>query len=362
MIKILHLVLNLNYGGLEKFVIELSHSFSNEIDTTIVCLEEAGALANCANNLDIISLNEPPGLKFKSIFRIKEIVKNNNIQMIHTHNEAAHFYGSVAGILCGVPVVHTRHGRYLHNNRKMILLNILSSFLSSKIIGVSEDITKLIKHSEYIPQKKIMTILNGVDTDKFCPSKNEKKINSQQPNLSFCIGNIARLVEVKDHKNLINSCVKLIDSNKKFKLIVVGDGPLRIKLEKEVEKLNIQNYVKFMGSRNDISELLKGFDIFVLSSISEGISITLLEAMASGLPVVATNVGGNPEVVVDGVTGYLVPPENPDLLAEKLEILLGDSGLRFQLGQAGRERVLQKFSIKKTAQEYEKLYSDLVIK
>jgi sugar transferase (PEP-CTERM/EpsH1 system associated) len=360
MIKVMHLVLNLNVGGLERFIIELIKNYSNSISPCIVCLEGAGELAGFVESAEVITLNDKPGMKFGAIKRLMVIAKDKNIQIIHTHNEASHFYGSVAGFMGCVPVIHTRHGRYLHNSRKKILLNTLSSFLSTKVVGVSDDVSELMIRNEFLPRKKVLTIMNGVDVDTYSPQPAKHIFPFNTGSGVVRIGIVARLNEVKDHSNLLKACKVLKRFTNNFKVVIVGDGPLRSHLESESESLQLQDRVIFTGTRNDIPDILHELDIYVLSSISEGTSMTLLEAMACGLPVVATNVGGNPEVVMDGETGLLVPSRNPEALAEKLLLLIRDRGLRTRLGQAGRERILRHFSISTTAQRYEDMYECLL--
>jgi sugar transferase (PEP-CTERM/EpsH1 system associated) len=360
MIKVMHLVLNLNVGGLERFIIELIKSYSNHISPIIVCLEGAGELSVFVEGAEIIALNEEPGMKFTAIRKLVDITKKYSIQVIHTHNEAAHFYGSVAGFMGGVPVVHTRHGRYLHNSRKKMFLNTVSSFLSSKIVGVSGDVSELMIRNEFIPRKKVLTILNGVDVDAYSPQPAKDIFSfSTAPASAIKIGIVARLNEVKDHLNLLNACKVLTGFTDDFQLIIVGDGPLRTQLEAEAQNLQINGSILFTGTRNDIADILNELDIYVLSSISEGTSMTLLEAMACELPVVATNVGGNPEVVMDGETGFLVPPKNPEAFAERLLLLIKERELRSTMGRAGRSRVLRHFSIAQTADKYERIYNKL---
>lgn len=361
MLRVLHIVLNLNVGGLERFIVELIKNFSGDVVTYILCLEEEGVLAGQVNGT-VIALNEKPGLKLKSINKITEIIRQNKIHLVHTHNEAAHFYGAIAGVFCKLPVIHTRHGRYQHSSNKKMLLNTLASLLSTRIVGVSDDISHLITKAEFIKKEKVLTILNGVDIGEYLP-----RVSGMIPADIFgatagCvrIGIVARLDMVKDHANLLDACDLLHKQAVDFRLIVVGDGPLRCQLEHRVKELQLDQKVGFTGTRHDIAAVLNMLDIFVLSSKSEGISMTLLESMSCCLPVVATEVGGNPEVVVDGETGYLVPPENPGALADKLLQLILDPALRKSMGVAGREQIMSKFSISQTASAYEQLYQGVL--
>lgn len=289
---------------------------------------------------------------------IAKIVREKKIDIIHTHNEKAQLYGGIAGLIARVPVVHTKHGKNETNWRTM-LRNNTSARLCRKVVGVSRDAALECIQDEKISSSKVLTILNGVDTERFSPcndkarSKNCLDIDGNV----FVIGIVARLARVKDHATLLEACRILVESGHEFRLLVVGDGPLRVQLEERTQFLGISKQVIFTGTREDITDLMRAMDIFCLSSLSEGISLTLLEAMACGLPIVATAVGGNPEVVIGGKTGFLVEPSSPSLLSEKLAALISCEHLRAKMGQAGRERVINHFSLKTCALAYQNLYN-----
>jgi sugar transferase (PEP-CTERM/EpsH1 system associated) len=358
-LTILHLVISLETGGLERFVIDLIAANMNMCNQFIVCLEQAGELANNCKS-EVIWLNMPQGIHLGVVWKIAEISRNHCVDIIHTHNEKAQLYGGIAGLLTRVPVVHTKHGKNDTNWRSMLRNNI-SARLCRKVVAVSRDAAQECIRDEKIPSSKVLTFLNGVDVERFSPGNNreESKRRLGLDEDTLVIGIVARLALVKDHATLFEACRILFESGEEFRLLVVGDGSLRSQLERLTHSLGISKQVIFAGMRDDIPNVMRGMDIFVLSSLSEGISLTLLEAMACCLPVVATAVGGNPEVVIGGETGLLVPPQQPDLLAENLSILIADLQLRQQMGKAGRQRVVNHFSISETAEEYRQLYITL---
>ncbi|WP_136807956.1 glycosyltransferase [Desulfosediminicola flagellatus] len=361
-IKVLHVVLSLKIGGLEKFVIDLMHHHLSSIDSHVVCLETLGAFGEQHAGFPVLVLDKKPGVKLNCALAIQKYANANNIDVIHTHNEGAHFYGAIGGFLSKVPVIHTRHGVHDFTSTQSKLLERFSSMLSERVVGVSKDISDLYINSLNLDANKVATILNGVDTDIFSArSCNRQEILlANIENDVILIGIVARLAPVKDHKTLFTACDLLSQSYSKFKLVVVGGGPEENTLRQLSTELEMEDRIIFLGPRYDVSVILNCIDIFVLSSKSEGISITLLEAMASGLPVVATDVGGNPEVVIDGETGILTPPEDPESFAEQLLKLLQSRELRDAYGLAGRQRVLDKFSIRRSAKEYEALYRSML--
>lgn len=171
---------------------------------------------------------------------------------------------------------------------------------------------------------------------------------------------MARLHPVKDQLTLLRAVRLVVDEIPGFELDVIGDGPLRETLEREVADLGIGGHVRFLGMRSDVAPLLRDAGLFVLSSLSEGVSLTLLESMASALPAVATDVGGNREVVRHGHTGYLVPVSDPPALAAAIRELVLDPALAQRMGRAARERCVGEFSLENTVRQYEELYTDLV--
>ena len=357
-IRVLHIVLSLQVGGLEKFVLDLIDKYPPDIKPFIVCLERKGELGLQYDRLDIDELNKGTGLCLKIIPQLIVLTKRLAIDIIHTHNPGPQFYGAIVGCLTGLPVIHTKHGRNYPTDKKKVWLNRFSSFLTDKIVAVSQNAADVCLKVEKIPSTKVSVILNGIDINSFFPAGN----GPEKARGVVRIGIVARLSAEKDHQTLLKACKQLATHTTGFHLDIIGDGPLRDTLEKTIRTHRLNTYVSFSGMRHDVPELLRQLDMFVLSSTTEGISLTLLEAMATGLPVVATSVGGNPEVVIDGETGYLVPPQNPEEMAEKLLLLIKDESLRRRMGENGRERVIAQFSIKGVARKYKELYCSVMRK
>ena len=358
---IIHVVISLDTGGLERFVIDLIRASSNNYDFILISLERPGTLAALCEDIKIVSLEMKPGFHAQSILELSKIIRMYNGVLVHTHNEKAQLYGSLAGKMAGVPVVHTKHGKNEVDFRTC-LRNKVASLFCNEIVAVSDDAAEQCVKDEKICRNKVRTILNGIDTDRFSPESSCRRIRDEfkiPPDMPV-VGTVARLAPVKDQATLLEACAILKQNGINFKLLLVGDGQLRGKLEEQTSAYCLNDLVVFTGMRNDIPDVMCAMDIFALSSLSEGISLTLLEAMACSLPIVATAVGGNPEVVVDGETGYLVKVASPAILADKLKHLISDKKLRELMGTAGRERVLSCFSLKKCALEYMQLYSSLI--
>lgn len=357
---ILHIVISLATGGLEKFVLDLVRANQAQYEHVIVCLEQLGELAD-TSVADSISLNMPPGLRLSVAFELAKIAHEKKAVVIHTHNEKAQFYGALAGLLTRVPVVHTKHGKNSTDWRSVVRNNMAARFCK-KVVAVSNDAAVQCVEDEKIPAGKVMTILNGVDLTRFSRVIEHAEARCQlgiDPSVPV-IGIVARLALIKDHANLLAACHLIKAANHSFNLLIVGDGPLRSELEQLTASLGLEGCVIFTGSRSDIPELMQAMDVFVLSSRSEGVSLTLIEAMACEIPIVATAVGGNPEVVKEGETGFLVPAQNPVAFAEKIIHLLADPVLRQQFGIAGRQRAETEFSLSRAADQYVKLYHSIL--
>lgn len=360
MLKVLHIVLGLQIGGLEKFVLDLTDSYQAKVQSTILCLADPHAQHKIDTKAEIIRWDKREGISLPLVGKIFKLVKRGGFELIHSHNPSPHFYGAIAGWLAGVPVVHTKHGRNYPGNFKKVLLNRIASRLSQRIVAVSSDAADVCRHIEKIPSLKVQTILNGVDTQRFSPgvrSHLRAKLGLAE-NIPL-LGIVARLSPEKNHLLLLDVCRVLKTNRSLFHLVIVGDGPLREDLEHGVASRGLGDSVTFLGMRQDVSELVKEFDVFVLSSTTEGVSLTLLEAMSSCVPVVATDVGGNSEVVADGVTGFIVP-QVPEAMSEKIEWLLVNKLHREEMGRAARARVLDEFTLQQASDQYLYLYNSLV--
>jgi sugar transferase (PEP-CTERM/EpsH1 system associated) len=368
-IKLAHIVLNLNTGGLERLVLDIVEKTSQPFQPIIICLKENGDLSNNIEKLGIkvLNLNKNDRFDPKSIYKLYNLLKKEKISIVHTHNFAASLYGSLSARIAGIPVViHTEHGTHLYPQFRRRFIRKIISILIDKTVSVSDQIKQTLISQDHISKNRIMTILNGVDINKYS-HKCDTEIKNKRKELNIdekikVIGIVARLSAEKDHENLLQAFSIVTKDIQYVNLIIIGDGILRDELEKKSKKLGLEDKVFFLGLRQDIPELLSIMDLFVLSSIREGIPLTILEAMVAGLPIVATSVGGIPEVIINEETGILVPSKNPTALANAIVRILSDSSLAQRMGSKGNERIKETFSIQRTIAEYERLYRECLIK
>jgi glycosyltransferase involved in cell wall biosynthesis len=249
--------------------------------------------------------------------------------------------------------VHTKHGRNRPEFRRRVALNHLAARLSSCVVTVSGNAADVARRTERVPPQKLRLIRNGIDLTDFTPPR--RPADSVKRAI-----HVARLNVIKDQGTLLHAVRLVVDKVPDFRLDIAGEGEERQALECLRDKLDLAEHVRFLGERSDVSSLLAQSGLFLLSSIGEGLSLTLLEAMASGLPVVATHVGGNPEVVVDGHTGLLVPARSPVELAGAILSLISEPERARRMGTNGRRRVEAEFDMKRVASRYEELYRTLL--
>jgi len=293
-----------------------------------------------------------------AVCRLKKIVRDNSIKIVHLHSPHAHALGLLAARSTGnCKVVLSRRVDF------PIRKNMLSRMKYSKvdrIIAISERVKKVLV-ADGLPEEKIDVVYSGVDVDRFQNVKGDHLIAELGPNRNkFRIGNIAALAWHKDQKTLVEAARIVVDKFPGVIFLIVGEGPLRKEIEILIKKFSLEEEVKLLGFRQDIPEILSILDLFVLSSSWEGLGTSLLDAFASKVPVVATNVGGIPEIVKDGVNGILVPPGNPGALARAIISLLKNRDLARQIAEEGFRLVKEKFRIERMIEETRRIYDRLV--
>lgn len=315
-----------------------------------VSMTDRGRLGSTLEDLGcrVVTLDQPEGLRPSAVFRLARLLGKVKPAVLHTHDDKPLLYGVLACRLARVPrLIHTHHhGPLPHITRRQERLIAWAARGTDRFVCVSHSAAAYMAR-QGVPRNKLMTLWNGIDLERF-PFAGPRDGGPAVV--------VARLSPEKDHATLLQAVALTVERCPDFTLEVAGDGPLRRELEDRSRTLGISGSVRFLGEVRDVAALLERARLFVLSSRTEGISLTLLEAMARGLPVAATAVGGNPEVVAAGETGLLVPAGNPPALAEALTTLWTDSAVRRRFGAAGRRRVERHFDIREVVSRYEALY------
>lgn len=352
-IHVCHLSMTLRTGGLERLLVDFGRFHDrSRYRLSFVAMDALGPPADELREagFQVRSLELSQNGKAKTLQELRNLLQSERVDVLQTHNTYPHFYGAMAARWAGVKtIINTQHGRGCGSGWKSLWQFRLANRLAARVVGVSEDATRLCREQDSRSAAKMQCIWNGIDIDRFA---------FHGPQDALVAISVARLSPEKDYPTLMRAIRKVVVVHPGFRLKLVGDGSERALLEKIAADLKISKHVEFLGERNDVPELLRTAGFYVSSSKTEGISLTLLEAMASGLPVVTTSVGGNPEIVLDGVTGKLVPPLNPDALAMAIiEMIEGHAGWR-RMGEIGRLRIEQNFSIRNTVSNYENLYAE----
>jgi sugar transferase (PEP-CTERM/EpsH1 system associated) len=365
---VVHLVYALGVGGLETLLVDCINRMP-DYRHAVVCLTRYTDFAARIQRADVTlhALGKPPGLGLQTHLVFWRLMRRLRPAVLHTYNLAALEYAFTAS-MAGVPVrIHAEHGRDASdpegkNPKHNFLRRRIAPFVD-RFIPVSEDLNRWLGEVVRIPKHKILFIKNGVDTDKFAPGAAAAITDCPWSEDDIVIGTVARVQDVKNHRLLVEAFARLRkqhgDLAPRLKLAIVGDGPLLPAVQKQVAELGLQEAVWLPGARADIGAVLQTFSVFALPSLAEGTPVSMLEAMASNLPVVASKVGGIPEVVDDGVQGLLVPVGDVEALAQALARYAGDANLRAAHGHAGRARVEERFSMRAMLTAYGALYDGL---
>jgi glycosyltransferase involved in cell wall biosynthesis len=350
-VRVAHVVLQLDVGGMEKVLAEFARNADRRrFDLRFVSLTTSGPVAREieACGYPVTALGVKPGLKAGLVFRLACLFRQWRADVVHTHNNAPLIYGAPAARLAGAAaLIHTRHGQNFRAGWRQKLAFRLASLLVNRVVCVSEDSRKM-SVGEGVAPGRLQRIWNGIDLSRFA---------YLGPRADGPAVMVARLSPEKGTEHLVRAVALVVRQFPGFRLDIAGGGRCLPDLRALVARSGLTEHVRFLGEVADVPSVLARASLFVLPSLSEGLSLTLLEAMARGLPVVTTAVGGSPELVADGQTGFLVPPAAPEALAEKLLLLLRDPDRARVLGLAGRRRVEEHFSTQAMLNQYEQLYT-----
>ena len=371
---IVHALHQLAIGGLENGLVNLlNHLPEDEFDHAILCItdfDESFAQRIRRSDIEVISLNKGPGNGIKQYPRITKTLRQIKPHILHSRGPSA-LDTLFPGLVAGVPFrIHGEHGWDEHDpggtNRKNQLLRRFHRPLVNQYIALSSDIETYLLDKIHVPKKRIQKIYNGVDTERFQPG--DKRLvkealqipNFIDPDKHLIIGTVGRLQPVKAQYDLCRAIAILLQKEPalrdRVRTIIVGDGPLLNELQQQIVELGLKEIVWLSGARDDIPQMMQAMDIFALPSLAEGISNTILEAMATGLPIVASHVGGNKELVATGQNGLLHDPAQPEQIANALQIYAADDKKRNLASAASRDRAIAEFSLHKMVNEYLNVY------
>jgi L-malate glycosyltransferase len=357
-LKVMHVVPRLWRGGMEHNVVKLTNATDRTRIVSVIC--------SClpADNLKHLLNHDVPLFEFArkegndpGIVRdIARLFRRERPDIVHTHAWGALCEGFIAAKLARVPVlIHGEHGTMKLRPANRLVQRVLWNRVD-RLLSVSSTLAATMSEKIGVDEKRIHVIHNGVDVARF--RSGDRRLLRDQLQLTpddLLVVTVGRLEPVKDHAALIAAAAE-VRCPARFKLALVGEGMLRESLEAEVRRSGLDGIVHFLGHRHDIENVLAAADLFVLSSRSEGLPNGVMEAMAAGVPVVSTAVGGATELVVHGITGLLVPPRSSQALGEAITTLLCDPSTRLAFGENGRRRAIEHFAFDRMVEQYETLY------
>lgn len=368
-----HVMHRFDTGGLENGVVNLiNHMPADAYRHAVIALTDITDFKNRIQRPDVqfFALNKQPGHVLWIYPQLYRLFRQLKPAIVHTRNLAA-LEATVPAWAARVPArIHGEHGRDVGDfdgtNKKCQWIRRIYSPFVKHYIALSQDLAHYLTHSVGIGAKRVTQIYNGVDTSRFHPSSQRQDIPGSPFNKAglWLVGTAGRMQTVKNQTNLARAFVQAINAEprlrERLRLVMVGDGPLRNESLAILESAGLAELAWLPGERKDIPDVMRGLDCFVLPSLGEGISNTILEAMASGLPVIATAVGGNPELVDDARTGHLVPAADPGAIARAIIALALTPEKARAMGNAGRKRIEAQFSITAMIDSYQQIYDRLL--
>jgi glycosyltransferase involved in cell wall biosynthesis len=384
-VKVLRVIARLNMGGPALHVAYLTEGLAERgYDTTLVAGslargEDSMAFVAEARGVEVVKIDElhreiSPLRDLVAVFRLARLIRAERPQILHTHTAKAGAIGRLAALVAGPHgppiVVHTFHGHVLHGYFDPLrtgVFRLLERFLartSTALIAVSPQVRDDLVSLHVAPAKKFTVVRLGIELDERVAIDDEMGAEARRvmgiPPERFTVGWVGRMTGVKRTDDVVRAFAALRARGVDACLCIVGDGPDREQIERCAHELGVIRDCLFLGYQEDVARFFAVFDAFVLSSVNEGTPVVAIEALAAARPVVATRVGGVPDVVTDGVDGFLVEPGDVEALAERLERLALDPGLRRAMGEAGRARVLPRYAVARLIDDIDRLYRSLL--
>lgn len=363
--RISHVVENLNRGGLERVVIDLAKAQAAAgHQCQVICLFEKGGLAGELEQagIPVVACNKRDGADFGAIRRLRKALAAQRTEVLHSHNGIPHYYALVAALGLGLRrIVNTRHGMGdVNPSSRREWLFRQSMRLTDVAVAVSEAAGDRLADTGTVDRRRLRIVPNGIHPEPFQTRNDEARMALARslglPEQTRLVGFVGRLNWAKDLGTLVSAFAYAAATREDVALVLAGEGGDRGLIEEAIDQAGIGHRVFLLGDRSDVPQLLPAFSMFAMSSISEGYSIALLEACACALPIVVTGVGGNPEIVADGVNGFVVPARDPEALATAMGRLLDDPARAEAMGQAGRAWLMANATFDVMAARYLEVY------
>ena len=358
----------LNPGGTEKLVVEMSRAFSREFALTVVCLDEPGSWGQQLRDegIPVHCLWRQPGMDLSMPGKLARLFRSVDARIVHAHQCTPWFYSALSRIRYRKPrLLLEEHGRFypeVENRTRALVNRALIRRLTHQFVAVSQDVRSRLERYEGLDSRQISVIYNGVSAPQPLSTEERAALRAEMGfrREDFVVGTVGRFDPIKNLPMLVQSLAQLKTELPSLRGLLVGDGPESASVRALVEASGLTDRVQFTGFREDARRLTQCMDLFVLSSFSEGTSMALLEAMAAAVPVAVTDVGGNPEIVVNGDSGWVVPSGDVPALRQVILNAKQDDAGRMRRAAAARRRFQEQFSIERMIHRYRDLYLDLL--
>ncbi|NIM19914.1 MAG: glycosyltransferase [Candidatus Latescibacteria bacterium] len=360
-IRVAHVLRSLEFGGAEKLVLELAmhQKESGEIAPDLICMRSLGPLSHDAEQHGLKPvLAGMHGIRYVSaIVRLMRIFSRRRPDVVHTHNFVSHVHAAPAAKLLGIPVIHTKHGKHVASFSRFPWLRRYLYNLSWRVAAVSGDTGSSLREKAGLDPSIIEVVYNGINVARYAAgSKREARKKLAVDEGVYLMGSVSRLDPVKDHRTMLEAFKEVAAERDDCLFMIIGDGPERERIKYSIGGLGLEGKVVMPGFIDDIPAVLPALDLFLQPSIEEGLSLTILEAAASRIPIIATPVGGTPEIIVDGVTGILVEARNAVALAAAMNRFLEDPDHFRKLANNAKQRIEELFSLEKMVSSYHAMY------
>ena len=366
---ICQLLHSLNVGGAELLASRLTQHFRNRYRFVFICLDQPGALAEeiRQDGFAVHLVHRKPGFDPSCVYRLAQLFRRERVSLVHAHQYTPFCYGlSARAVSLHLPVLFTEHGRFYPDfpRRRRMLFNRLMLRSQDRVVAVGETVRQALIDNEGIPPHRTSVIYNGIDPRPFAEVRQSERGRLRAElglsDRDFVAIQVARLDYLKDHITALRVASRMAAQHERFRLVLVGEGPEQLRIEQEIQRRRLELHVQLLGCRRDVPRLLAAADVCLLTSISEGIPLTLLEAMAAGLPIVSTDVGGVREVVGDDGNALLARAGDDQQLAAALLRLAAKPDTRAALVRSGASRIQQLFLETKMCGAYAEYYERML--
>jgi L-malate glycosyltransferase len=362
-IPVVQVLYSLEIGGVEKVAVTIgAHLDRKRFRPAICALDRDGVLSE-----ELVRYGIPyhvlwrKGIEAGVLARLYRCFRQEKARVVHTHQFPQLLFSLLPAKACGARIVHTEHEYYLYRKdaRARRIFRQLTRFCSAFTV-VGPEVARYYTDELGMSSSRMHIIANAVDLDQFRGGGQESRTRLGLSNEEVILGIVGRLEPEKDHRTLLRAFQALIAHGQAARLLIVGDGSLRGELESQCRALDLERRVTFLGARSDIPQVLAAFDVFVLSSVQEGVPLSVVEAMGAGKPVIATDVGGLRMLVKPAVNGLLVPPADPLALEAAMRELAGNAALRQEMGKQGRQIAQDSFGVSSMINRYQDLYESVL--